>query len=116
MAFTGSFPNGSDQFSSLGLDIDLAHGVGQSDPDAPSNLAGDADGVAAHPRSSSVTWNATFPPSESPYLPLRHLWIVYPGPERYRLDKTVSVLPVADIADVPIVPGGSASATEEGEP
>ena len=49
-------------------------------------------------------------------LPLRHLWIVYPGPERYRLDKAVSVLPVADIADVPMVPDGSASAIEEGEP
>ena len=33
-------------------------------------------------------------------LPLRHLWIVYPGPERYRLDKAVSVLPLADIANV----------------
>ena len=33
-------------------------------------------------------------------LPLRHLWIVYPGPERYRLDKAVSVLPVADIANL----------------
>ncbi len=32
-------------------------------------------------------------------LPLRHLWIVYPGPDRYRLDKAVSVLPVAEIAD-----------------
>ena len=32
-------------------------------------------------------------------LPLRHLWIVYPGPDRYRLDEAVSVLPVADIAD-----------------
>ena len=31
-------------------------------------------------------------------LPLRHLWIVYPGPERYRLDKAVSVLPVVDIS------------------
>ena len=49
-------------------------------------------------------------------LPLRHLWIVYPGPERYRLDKAVSVLPVADIADVAMVPDGSASAIEEGEP
>ena len=33
-------------------------------------------------------------------LPLRHLWIVYPGPERYQLDKAVSVLPVADIHDI----------------
>ncbi len=32
-------------------------------------------------------------------LPLRHLWIVYPGPDRYRLDKAVSVLPVAEIVD-----------------
>ena len=32
-------------------------------------------------------------------LPLKHLWIVYPGPDRYRLDKAVSVLPVAEIAD-----------------
>ena len=39
-------------------------------------------------------------------LPLRHLWIVYPGPDRYRLDKAVSVLPVADIADVPTIPPG----------
>ena len=30
-------------------------------------------------------------------LPLQHLWIVYPGPDRYRLDKAVSVLPVAEI-------------------
>ena len=49
-------------------------------------------------------------------LPLQHLWIVYPGPDRYRLDKAVSVLPVADIADVPLVPDGSASVIEEGEP
>ena len=33
-------------------------------------------------------------------LPLRHLWIVYPGPERYRLDEAVSVLPVTDIANL----------------
>ena len=33
-------------------------------------------------------------------LPLRHLWIVYPGPERYQLDKAVSVLPVAEIPDI----------------
>ena len=32
-------------------------------------------------------------------LPLQHLWIVYPGPDRYRLDKAVSVLPLAEIAD-----------------
>ena len=35
-------------------------------------------------------------------LPLRHLWIVYPGPERYRLDEAVSVVPLADLADVAI--------------
>ena len=33
-------------------------------------------------------------------LPLRHLWIVYPGADRYQLDKAVSVLPVTEIADV----------------
>ena len=33
-------------------------------------------------------------------LPLQHLWIVYPGHERYQLDEAVSVLPVADIADI----------------
>ena len=33
-------------------------------------------------------------------LPLRHLWIVYPGPDRYRLDKAVTVLPVAEIPDI----------------
>ena len=33
-------------------------------------------------------------------LPLRHLWIVYPGPDRYRLDKGVTVLPVAEIPDI----------------
>ena len=35
-------------------------------------------------------------------LPLQHLWIVYPGPERYRLDEAVSVVPLADLADVAI--------------
>ena len=35
-------------------------------------------------------------------LPLRHLWIAYPGPERYRLDEAVSVVPLADLADVAI--------------
>ena len=35
-------------------------------------------------------------------LPLKHLWIVYPGPERYRLDEAVSVVPLADVADVAI--------------
>ena len=37
-------------------------------------------------------------------LPLQHLWIVYPGADRYQLDKAVSVLPVAEIADVAIGP------------
>ena len=32
-------------------------------------------------------------------LPLQHLWIVYPGPDRYQLDNAVSVLPVAEIPD-----------------
>ena len=30
-------------------------------------------------------------------LPLEHLWIVYPGPDRYRLDEAVSVLPVTEL-------------------
>ena len=29
-------------------------------------------------------------------LPLRHLWIVYPGSEGYRLDDAVSVVPVTE--------------------
>ena len=33
-------------------------------------------------------------------LSLRHLWIVYPGPERYRLDKAVTVLPMAEVPDL----------------
>ena len=33
-------------------------------------------------------------------LPLQHLWIVYPGPDRYRLDNSVSVLPVAEISNI----------------
>ena len=37
-------------------------------------------------------------------LPLQHLWIVYPGPERYRLDEAVSVVPLADVADIAIGP------------
>ena len=36
-------------------------------------------------------------------LPLQHLWIVYPGPERYRLDDAVSVLPVAELPDTAAV-------------
>ena len=33
-------------------------------------------------------------------LPLQHLWIVYPGTDRYQLDETVTVLPVAELANV----------------
>ena len=33
-------------------------------------------------------------------LPLKHVWIVYPGPEEYRLDDRVTVLPLARIARV----------------
>ena len=33
-------------------------------------------------------------------LPLGHLWVVYPGPDRYRLDEAVSVLPLAEIPDI----------------
>ena len=36
-------------------------------------------------------------------LPLQHLWIVYPGPDRYRLDDAVSVLPVAELPDTAAV-------------
>ena len=32
-------------------------------------------------------------------LPLQHLWIVYPGPSRYQLDETVTVLPLAELTD-----------------
>lgn len=32
-------------------------------------------------------------------LPLKHVWIVYPGPDAYQLDDAVSVLPVADLPD-----------------
>ena len=32
-------------------------------------------------------------------LPLKHVWIVYPGPDPYRLDDAVSVLPVAALPD-----------------
>lgn len=32
-------------------------------------------------------------------LPLRHLWIVYPGPTRYQLAETVTVVPLAELAD-----------------
>ena len=37
-------------------------------------------------------------------LPLQHLWIVYPGPDRYQLDERVSVLPVTEIPDIAAVP------------
>ena len=39
-------------------------------------------------------------------LPLRHLWIVYPGPDRSRLGDAVSVLPVAELPDTMAVPVG----------
>ena len=42
------------------LNFDLAHGVGQSDPDALGNLAGDADGVAAHREAFAVVGNRRF--------------------------------------------------------
>ena len=34
----------------------------------------------------------------------KHLWIVYPGPDRYQLDKMVTVLPVADLAEGAVGP------------
>ena len=37
-------------------------------------------------------------------LPLRHLWIVYPGPDRYRLDKGVTVVPVAELPGITTSP------------
>ena len=33
-------------------------------------------------------------------LPLKHVWIVYPGPDSYQLDDAVSVLPVADLPEL----------------
>ena len=33
-------------------------------------------------------------------LPVQHLWIVYPGPDCYRLDEKVTVLPVTGIPDI----------------
>ena len=33
-------------------------------------------------------------------LPLQHVWIVYPGPDRYRLDEQVTVLPVTKISEI----------------
>ncbi len=33
-------------------------------------------------------------------LPIQHLWIVYPGPEGYRLEDRVTVLPVTGIPDM----------------
>ena len=37
-------------------------------------------------------------------LPLQHLWIVYPGPDRYQIDDTVTVLPLAELADAAAEP------------
>ena len=37
-------------------------------------------------------------------LPLRHLWIVYPGSEGYRLDDAVSVVPVTEVAGLALGP------------
>ena len=37
-------------------------------------------------------------------LPLQHLWIVYPGPDRYQLDATVTVLPLAELANAATEP------------
>ena len=42
-------------------------------------------------------------------LPLQHLWIVYPGSDRYRLDEVVTVLPVAAIHEIATGRFGSAS-------
>ena len=33
-------------------------------------------------------------------LPLKHVWILYPGPQAYRLDERVSVIPLTDIASI----------------
>ena len=33
-------------------------------------------------------------------LPLKHLWITYPGPDRYRLNEQVTVLPVTRISEI----------------
>ena len=33
-------------------------------------------------------------------LPMKHLWIVYPGPDRCRLDEAVSVLPVTELPEI----------------
>ena len=46
--------------SDLLLNVDLAHGVGQSDPDALCNLAGDADGVATHREGLAIVGNRSF--------------------------------------------------------
>ena len=40
-------------------------------------------------------------------LSLRHLWVVYPGPERYRLDDEVTVLPVAELPQLAALPASS---------
>ena len=46
--------------SDLLLNVDLTHGVGQSDPDALCNLAGDADGGAAHREGLAIAGNRSF--------------------------------------------------------
>ena len=33
-------------------------------------------------------------------LPLKHVWIVYPGPEAYPLDERVTVLPLSGIGQI----------------
>ena len=37
-------------------------------------------------------------------LPLQHLWIVYPGPDRYQIDDTVTVLPLAELTNAAAEP------------
>ena len=37
-------------------------------------------------------------------LKLEHLWIVTPGPHRYQIDDTITVLPLAALADEPGLP------------
>ena len=37
-------------------------------------------------------------------LPLQHLWIVYPGPDRYQIDNTVTVLPLAELTNAAAEP------------
>lgn len=40
-------------------------------------------------------------------LPLKHVWIVYPGPDAYRLDERVTVLPLSEIGQVKAYIGSS---------